>query len=513
VSAREHMRMKGDGAMGSNGSKALLEREPRFDDMAVSLLAMPRLPKAMVKETKQAIELARRFNDAVVRPYALELDRKKHEDPDFLPWEFVEEANRWGLYTLFMPTLFGGQGVNFPALSYFLEELGSACTGMSNLVGVHYLGVATLCASWNIRLMNKIMRDTGEGEKTGKPCLISLAITEPGAGTDVEEVDLISKAQLACQAKKVKGGYVVNGRKIFISNGHLSFWHMLVCYEDLKNPQDTVVMLAIKNGMKGFSFGRQERKMGQKGCPASELIFEDCFVPDDLVCIDAEQGKKLKGSPKETHMQIIDYIVAASRAGVGAFGVGVARGAYEEALRFARETEVDGKPLINHEWAQCMLAEMYKNVAVGRLTYEEANYANDLHGMFKVMEWKPIFYYLKYMPKPIMDKVIQPFLNLGVVTWLFRKIYFDWQKDTDYQCASGWGSLAKFAATDIGVKNGQLALEMMGRAGLRHDRGAEKHLRDSKLLQIYEGTNQLNRLNLFKCLIGRDVPGARVFEE
>jgi alkylation response protein AidB-like acyl-CoA dehydrogenase len=74
-------------------------------------------------------------------------------------------------------------------------------------------------------------------------------------------------------------------------------------------------------------------------------------------------------------------------------------------------------------------------------------------------------------------------------------------------------SLSKFAASDAGIRNCHLALEMMGQAGLRHDRRAEKILRDAKLLQIYEGTNQLNRLNLFKNLIGRDYPQARVFEE
>ena len=78
---------------------------------------------------------------------------------------------------------------------------------------------------------------------------------------------------------------------------------------------------------------------------------------------------------------------------------------------------------------------------------------------------------------------------------------------------SGWSSIAKFFGTDMGLKNSQMALELMGQAGLRHDRGAEKFLRDSKLLQIYEGTNQLNRLNLFNCLIARCVPQARVFEE
>jgi alkylation response protein AidB-like acyl-CoA dehydrogenase len=318
----------------------------------------------------------------------------------------------------------------------------------------------------------------------------------------------------------VDGGYVVNGRKIFISNGHLSEWHMLICYENLDRPQDSTVMLAAKTGMKGFSFGRQENKMGQKGCPASELIFEDCFIPDENVCFDRYQidslrgrGGKTKRTVEEYTMQVIDYVVSTSRAGVAAFGTGVARGAFEEALRFARETEVEGKPLINHEWAQTLLAEMYKNVSLSRLSYVETNYANGLYGMFKILQWKPVYYYIKYAPTWLIDRVVSPLLDLDAVTWLFRKLSFDWQKDEEIQRTSGWASLAKFAATDYGVRNCQLALEMMGRAGVRHDGGAEKHLRDSKLLQIYEGTNQLNRLNLFKCFIGRSIPAAKVFDE
>ncbi|PKN43877.1 MAG: acyl-CoA dehydrogenase, partial [Deltaproteobacteria bacterium HGW-Deltaproteobacteria-17] len=396
---------------------------------------------------------------------------------------------------------------------YAREELASQCTGMANLIGVHYLGVATICASWNMRLMNQVMRDTAEGEKTGDPCLISLAITEPGAGTDVEEVELVARAQVSTHARRVEGGYVVNGRKIFISNGHVSKWHMLCAYADLDNPAESMVMLAVKNGTPGFSFGRTEHKMGQKGCPASELIFDDCFISDDLVCFDLNQAKKQKRSMKETTMQVVDYVVSGSRAGVGGFGTGVARGAYEEALKYAAETEVDGKLLINHEWAQCALAEMYKNVAVSRMSYVETNYANGMYGMFKALQFKPVFYYLKYMPAPIIDKFIQPFMNLGLTTWLFRKIMFDWQKAEDYQCTSGWASLSKFTATDAGVRNCQLALELMGQDGLRHDMRTEKHLRDSKLLQIYEGTNQLNRLNLFKCLVGRGYPQAQAFED
>jgi alkylation response protein AidB-like acyl-CoA dehydrogenase len=492
---------------------AILEREPKYEDITCSLASVRRLPVGVLRETRDMVAVARRFNDEVVRPRALQLDRMKHDDPDYLPWDIVEEANRRGFYTLCIPRLFGGHGMNMPALSYMLEEMASGCTGIANLVGVHYLGIATLCGSWNVRLMNRIMREVAEGEREGRPCLVSLAITEPGAGTDVEEVDLVGRANVCCHAEKVPGGYRLNGRKIFISSGHLSTWHMTIAYTDLDNPAETMVMVAARTGMGGFSFGRQEHKMGQKGCPASELIFEDCFIPDDLVCFDAPQAARYRRSMRGITMQMLDYVLSASRAGVGAFGTGVARGAYDEALRFARETRIGGKLLINHEWAQCLLAEMYKNVALARLSYIETNYANGMYGLFRLLHYRPLFYMLKYAPETLIDRYLQPMLDLDVVTWLFRKIYFDWQKEEEYQRTSGWASLAKFAATDAGVRNSQLALELMGGAGVRSDRVAEKHLRDSKLLQIYEGTNQLNRLNLFKCLVGRSTPEARVFED
>lgn len=498
--------------MFSSNGQSILEREPRFKDITCSLSSVRRQPVGILSETRELVATARRFNDEVARPRALELDRMKREDPEYLPWDIVEEANRYGFYSMFIPRLFGGHGKNMPGLSYLLEEIGSGCTGIANLVGVHYLGIATLCGSWNVRLMNKVMQEVAEGERSGNPCLVSLAITEPGAGTDVEEVDLVNRANVECRSEKVPGGYVVNGRKIFISNGHLSTWHITVSYADPDSPADSMVMFAARTGMKGFSFGRQEHKMGQKGCPASELIFEDCFVPDELVAFDAAQAASCKRSMREVTAQVLDYVLSASRAGVGAFGTGVARGAYEEALRFAQETEFEGKLLINHEWAQCLLAEMFKNVALARLSYIETNYANGMYGLFKVLQLKPLYYFQKYAPQALFDR-LQPLLDLDVMTTIFRKIYFDWQKNEEYERTSGWASISKFAATDAGVKNSQLALELMGGAGVRTDQVAEKHLRDSKLLQIYEGTNQLNRLNLFKCLIARSAPQARLFED
>lgn len=496
-------------------NQSLLEREPRFEDSFCSVQATPKIPKIQLKETRILVSHARRFNDEVVRPLALQTDLRSFEDPEFLPWDLVKKANEWGFYTMFIPKLFGGQGWSLPSHAYVIEELSSACVGIANVVFVHYLGFMTCLASWNVPLVNRICRDVAEGQRTGNPCLITLAITEPGAGTDVEEVELVDRGKVTCYAEKVKGGYVVNGSKIFISMGHVSQWHALVAYTDLKKPSENTVILAVKTGTKGFRFGKHEDKMGQRACPASELIFEDCFIPDDCVLCDSRDLPESKiRKTADLVNQVIHYVVEVTRASVGAFGTGVARGAFEHALQYAGETEIDGKLLINHEWAQIVLAEMYKNVVTGRLAYVEANYSNSLKGgILNFLQMKPLYYYLKYIPQSVIDMFFVPFYKLKITNWLMRQIYVEGQSiEAQHRC-SGWSSIAKFFGTDMGMKNSQMALEMMGQAGLRHERGAEKILRDSKLLQIYEGTNQLNRLNLFNCLIARSVPQARVFEE
>jgi acyl-CoA dehydrogenase len=489
------------------------KRSPDFDDMSSSLRAICRQPKAISRETRKVVALARKFNEQVVRPRAAEMDRRVQEDPNYLPWDFVETANRWGLYTLWIPRIFGGKGYALPSLSWFIEELASACTAMANLVGVHYLGVGTLISSWNTRMIQRVFTDVVSGEQKDKPCLISLALTEPDAGTDAEETDLMDRGVMTCHARKVPEGYRVNGRKVFISNGHLSSWHILISYADLQRPSSSLVMLAVKTGAKGFSFGRIEKKMGQKSCPASELVFDDCLVPCDQVCIDPTQADRLRRSRTATTMQIIDYVFGASRAAVGAFGAGVARGAYEAAVHYAATTEVQGQLLINHGWAQTLLARMYANVLSARQAYVEGNYANGIEGMFKLLQVKPVYYLIKTMPAVVLNNLVPPFMDSALGTWFMRKAHCDGQTEREIQRTSGLGSHAKVVGTDAGVENGQLAMDLMGQDGLRQENLAEKHLRDARLMQIYEGTNQLNRLNLFKCFIARDFPQAVAFSE
>ncbi|MDY6824417.1 MAG: acyl-CoA dehydrogenase family protein [Thermodesulfobacteriota bacterium] len=493
--------------------KAFLEKEPRFDDIMCSLRATGKQPKGIIREMKEVVAIARRFNEEVARPYVTELDLQMHRDPDYLPWSFVKKANEWGFYHMFIPKIFGGSGYNLSCVGVFMEEIGSVCAAMANLIGVHYLGYIGLASSWNVRLIDEISRYVVKGGKTGEPCLLSFAMTEPDAGTDSQNVEFMDTGSLACHARMKDGGYVINGTKIFISNGHLSTWHMLFAYTDIEKASENMVMLAVKTGTPGFEFGKKEKKMGQKGSIASELVFRDCFVPEEYVLLDNNQTRRLSKSPREIVEQILANIWASSRIGVSAFGTGAARGAFERAFQFAAETEIHGTALINHEWCQAHLAEMYKNAAVARLTHFEAGYTNGMDGVGKAMNFKPVYYLMKYTPIRLSDLIFRPFYKFAVMTWLFRKFAFDFQKAEEVDRIDGWGSLAKVVGTDAGVLNGRMALEIMGLAGVRHDHLVEKILRDAKLYQIYEGTNQINRVNLFKRLIARNCPNAVVFSE
>jgi alkylation response protein AidB-like acyl-CoA dehydrogenase len=484
---------------------------PEFDDTTSAFRATAKQPAAIVKEARKVVEIARAFTKEVIKPSAALLDSDVTHDPNHLPWEFVKKANEWGLYTLFIPKLFGGKGYNFSCANLFFEELGTSCLAMANLVGVHYLGYTMLTASWNLRLINRVSREIVEKERNGELCLLSLAMTEPDAGTDSQNVELMDTGNLRCLAKKVPGGYRITGTKIFISCGHLSTWHVVHAYTDSDKASENTVMLLINTNSEGFSFGKKESKMGQKGCPASELIFNNCFVPDDHVCIDNEQIKKLGRSPKKTNEQIFAYIWGASRASVGTFGVAGARGAYETALAFAKETSVNGSKLINQEWCQSLLAQMYLNVATARTACYEATQANAMHGLWKVMNHKPIYYGTKFTPTRILNAIFPWICEKPLATTIMRKVNLDYQKNSEIDRVDGWGSIAKVAGTDASIKNCQLALELMGQSGLRQNKGLEKIVRDTRLLQIYEGTNEINMLNIFKRMIQNYCPESELF--
>lgn len=147
---------------------SFLSKFPRFEDTMLSLQYGPRMPGPIVDECKKAIAMARKFNDEVVRPLSLAVNRKTHEDHGHIAHDPVKKGNEWGFYTMWIPKLFGGRGYAMPSAAYVGEEIASACDGFANVLMAHYLGNAGLAASCNAPLINRISREVAEGERTGK---------------------------------------------------------------------------------------------------------------------------------------------------------------------------------------------------------------------------------------------------------------------------------------------------------------------------------------------------------
>ena len=491
----------------------LMSQGPRMEEVYNSLEIHHRMARDLHKDVEASIAIARKFNNEVLRPIYLERELKHMEDHNFLSWDIVRKAGEWRLFSLFIPKFFGGGNLHFLGMYPFVEEISSVCAGLGHLIFVHYLGAATVFPAMNMRILQTIFRDVAKSEREGAPRLIDLTMTEPTAGSDAQEPLLINSGKMTSTMKRVEGGYVINARKIFISNGRFSHWHIVHSWEDKNDRASSLAQFIIPNGTKGFSFGASEKKMGNLGSTADELIFEDCFVPDRWVsgrALDPFFKDSKKGSKWAVHA-MMDYVVSASRAGVGAIATGIGRGAYEIALEYARKKKVAGDLLVNHQWAQVILTDMYRNVCMSRNVYLESAYADMLAGIFKLLYKKPIHYYMKIMPKWFFT-LIQPVLKSGLMTWFFRKYYYHWYTDRERNISSGWASMAKYTCSDIGLANANLALDLMGADGLRHNHGAEKCFRDVKLQQIYESTNQVNQINAFYCMVGYAHPEVEYFK-
>lgn len=469
--------------------------EMDFDDSYPILAAMRRSHPLKVRRWKRAHRRYRTFADRRVRPIALEVDRRSRQDHDHLNGEFCRQAAREKMLSVTIPPLFGGQGGDMIELAILLEELCAACTGLGNVIGAHYLGYAGLGAGLHVDLLARISREIVDGEARGEPVLVSFAITEPAAGSDVQDEELLKRARVGTTARRVEGGFLLNGQKVFISDGHLAAWHVTTAYRDRNDPLRSAVGMMVRTGMEGLSIPKHELKMGQGACPASVLQFDDCFVPDALVLSDPEDGVSF--------MERVLFVLGTSRVGVSAIGTGCARGALERAVATAGTEQCKGRRLIEEQWVQQILAEMLCNVMAARALTLQAAIAEADQGLISLMV-NPVFDPLQrmipqvFLDSPLFQKTFRSRAMSSVLRHRMRKI--------DLRCrqrVQGTSSAAKVKATDLAMTNANLALEIAGAAGLEQSSGVEKFFRDAKLLQIYEGTNQINRKHVFDTLIAR----------
>jgi alkylation response protein AidB-like acyl-CoA dehydrogenase len=385
---------------------------------------------------KEMQNFVREWAQKEAKPFVARMDQQKHSDFD---WELVRRGAKAGLLTRIIPGIFGGDGGVFDFFRFgtlgaavFCEELSAVCSGMATLFGAHYLGIMPILVAMDFRLARRLLKPICEAAKTENPKLCAFAITEPGAGSDAEDNEGGKKAHLGTFAEKVKGGYILNGRKQFISNGSVASLITVFACTDRKKGIDAWTCFAVTPDMKGFSIGRIENKMGQRASHAAELIFEELFVPE-------ENRVGLEGDGWLLNQLTLD----SSRGPVGAIALGGARHAIEVCIEYFKN-----KGLIKDRYIELELADMLQK-------YEAA----------RSLVWR----------------------SCGT----FPPLHY-------------LSAMAKCVASDTAMEICSKVIDLMGVDGVKQKNEVEKIFRDIKLTQIYEGTNQINRLAVAEELLVND---------
>ncbi len=180
-----------------------------------ALAALRKHDRKGIDDVIALVENCAAFNREHAEPKALELDERIGRDPDYFDWDLAREAGNHRLFSLVIPEVVGGLAGKYMLTAGFLafEELCSTCAGIGNMIAATGLGISPMVTPGGLAFWDTVLHEIVEGEKKGKPVLMAYAITEPSAGTDVEEPDFLAKARIGMEAKKVKGGYLLNGRK------------------------------------------------------------------------------------------------------------------------------------------------------------------------------------------------------------------------------------------------------------------------------------------------------------
>lgn len=466
--------------------ESVAESFPRF---------LARGERRRVAELDEVRNRAREFAQKHVAPIALEIDAAAGADPGYFAWEMVREAGRYGLLSEMLPKPAGGNGGLAMSMSLVMEELSAACPGAATIIGAHGLGVSPVLLIGGPSHWDGVLREVVTSELSERPVLFAAALTEPGAGTDMENPDLVNLAELNSRAERVAGGYRLYGTKRFISNGSVAKWIATLMPVDQSRPGDTSIFCLVDADSDGFSVSRVEHKMGQRACPAAELTYDGVFVPDSLVV-----GREGDGFPATM------MVLTISRAPVGAIGTGIARGAYDRLLHWLRHDDrADG--LLATQPVQLALARMRERIHVGRQAYmDAANQLDDAtvagalgHRSLKLAG---------LLPHSLRSRsFVRKQFGSPQTAQKIAEVFAKQVGDAAMSQALGMSSLAKALGGDVGMEVTGMALEIAGFecGDLRPE--LEKLWRDAKLVQIFEGTNQLNRLEVFSTIcLGESMP-------
>jgi alkylation response protein AidB-like acyl-CoA dehydrogenase len=300
----------------------------------------------LTEEQELIRQTVRRLTVDKVAPRAAEIDEKEE-----YPWDILELLKENALMGSDVPEEYGGTGSGPLALCLIIEELSKACASTGLIVAVQELGLLPILLGGSEEQKKKFLPKIASGEH-----LTACAITEPAAGSDV--------GAIATRAVREGDEYVLNGNKIFITNGGIAnVYSVFVKTDPEAKGSKALSVFAVEKDTPGFSIGKHEEKLGIRGSVTTELIFEDCRVP-------AANLLGEEGIGFAVCMKTLDF----SRPGVAAQALGIAQGALDYAIGYAKERKQFGKPIAAFQGIQFMLADMTTQVEAARqLVYKTAS--------------------------------------------------------------------------------------------------------------------------------------------
>ncbi|MFE5428592.1 acyl-CoA dehydrogenase [Peribacillus simplex] len=367
----------------------------------------------LTEEHEMIRKMVRDFAQNEVAPTAAERDEEERFDR-----EIFDKMAELGLTGIPWPEEYGGIGSDYLAYCIAIEELSRVCASTGVTLSAH-----TSLAGWPIykfgseEQKQKYLRPMAQGEKIG-----AYGLTEPSSGSDA--------GGMRTTAKLVGDEYVISGSKIFITNGGIADTYVVFALTDPESKQKGTSAFIIEKDFPGFSVGKKEKKLGIRSSPTTEIIFDECRVPKENLLGKEGEGFKIA-------MMTLD----GGRNGIAAQAVGIAQGALDAAVGYAKERVQFGKPISAQQGIGFKLADMATGVEASRLlTYQAA--------------------------------------------WL-ETVGLPYGKES---------AMSKLFAGDTAMKVTTEAVQVFGGYGYTKDYPVERYMRDAKITQIYEGTQEIQKL-------------------
>jgi len=382
----------------------------------------------LTEEQEMLQQTVRRLAEEKVAPRAAEIDEK-----DEYPWDLKELFSQQELLGLGVPEEYGGTGFGLPSVCLAVEEVARVSGSAALIIASQELGLMPILVAASEEQKRKYLPRVARGEH-----LIAFALTESDAGSDA--------GGMKSTARRDKDKYILNGSKCFITNGGLADVYTVFAKTDPSKGIKGISAFIMEKDTPGFTVGKKEKKMGIRGSQTCELIFENCPIPAENLL--GKEGEGFKYA-----MMTLDQ----TRPVVGAQALGMAQGALDYAVRYAKERVQFGKPIATFQGLQFMMADMVTRVEAARqLIYKAANLIENAA-----------------------------------------------ENNTSTNEISLFSSMAKLFASDTAMQVTTDALQILGGYGYMKEYPMERMLRDAKITQIYEGTNQIQRVVIAKCLLDR----------